>query len=108
MNLRRLRKQIKGEKLARRILGVEENVSREELKRAWRRQVKKFHPDISRDDPEAPRRFKIARQAYHCLQGTGDCEQLLEMEGAEETADQEKGGRENQWAYYLRWKDRFF
>ena len=108
MNLSRLRKQIKGEQLARQILGVGTTASAEELRHAWRRRAKELHPDNNEESSEAARRFKIARVAYRCLQGNGDCAQLLEMEGVEEAAGEENGGRENHWAYYLGWKDRFF
>lgn len=108
MNLSRLRKQMKGEELARQILGVEGTASAEELRHAWRRRAKALHPDANDDDSEAARRFKIARQAYRCLQGTGDCARLLQMGGGQEAAGEEDGERENHWSYYLGWKDRFF
>lgn len=108
MNLSRLRKQVKGEKLARRILGVDENASPQELKRAWRARARDLHPDTNDDDSEAARRFKIARLAYRCLQGNGDCVRLLEMEGTEKAVTGEEDEAENQWSYYLDWKERFF
>ncbi len=108
MNLSRLRKQIRGEQLARQILGVEATVSAEELKHAWRRRAKELHPDNNDQGSKTADRFKIARAAYRCLKGSGDCAQLLEMQGVEEAAGEEDGERDNRWAYYLKWKDRFF
>jgi len=49
------------------VLGVAENASREEIKRAYRDLAKKNHPDARPDDPEAERRFKEISEAYRVL-----------------------------------------
>lgn len=49
------------------ILGVSEDASQDEIKRAYRRLAKKYHPDANRDDPGAEERFKEVSEAYRVL-----------------------------------------
>ncbi len=49
------------------ILGVERGVSREVLKKAYRQQALKYHPDRNPDDKEAEAQFKEAAEAYEVL-----------------------------------------
>jgi molecular chaperone DnaJ len=49
------------------VLGVEHNVSEEEIKRAYRKLAVKFHPDKNPDDPHAEEKFKELGEAYDVL-----------------------------------------
>ena len=49
------------------VLGVERGASRLEVREAYIRLVKKFHPDINSGDLAAERRFKRINQAYEEL-----------------------------------------
>lgn len=49
------------------VLGVARGVSDEELKKAFRRQAMKCHPDRCPDDPAAQEKFKEAKEAYEVL-----------------------------------------
>lgn len=49
------------------VLGVEKSASSDELKRAYRKVAKKYHPDINKDDKEAENKFKEANEAYAVL-----------------------------------------
>jgi len=49
------------------ILGVKRDASTEEIKRAFRRLAKKYHPDRNKSDKDAEKRFKEANEAYNVL-----------------------------------------
>jgi molecular chaperone DnaJ len=49
------------------ILGVSRDVSKNELKAAYRRLAVEYHPDRNPDDPEAEEKFKEASEAYAVL-----------------------------------------
>lgn len=49
------------------ILGVAENASADEIKKAYRRLAKQNHPDANRNDPQAAERFKEIGEAYNVL-----------------------------------------
>lgn len=48
-------------------LGVSENASPDEIKKAYRRLAKQYHPDRNAGDPQAAERFKEISQAYGVL-----------------------------------------
>ena len=49
------------------VLGVKRGASDGEIKKAYRRLAMKHHPDRNKDDADAARRFKEAREAYDVL-----------------------------------------
>ncbi|MGB9809766.1 MAG: DnaJ domain-containing protein, partial [Caldanaerobacter sp.] len=49
------------------ILGVDRNASQEEIKKAYRRLAKKYHPDLNPGDKEAEQKFKEINEAYEIL-----------------------------------------
>ncbi len=49
------------------VLNVSKEATKEELKKAYRKQALKFHPDRNPDDKEAEERFKQAAEAYEIL-----------------------------------------
>lgn len=49
------------------ILGVEKNASDDEIKSAYRRLAKKYHPDLNKDNPQAAEKFKEVNEAYEVL-----------------------------------------
>lgn len=48
------------------VLGVDRSASQDEIKRAWRRLARKYHPDVSKE-ADAEVRFKEMREAYEVL-----------------------------------------
>lgn len=49
------------------VLGVEKGASEEELKKAYRRLAKQYHPDLHPNDKEAEEKFKEINEAYDVL-----------------------------------------
>jgi len=49
------------------VLGVSRNASDEEIKQAYRRLARKYHPDVNPGDPKAEARFKEINEAYQVL-----------------------------------------
>jgi len=49
------------------ILGVGKNASEKEIKQAFRRLAKKYHPDANPNDPQAETKFKEINEAYEIL-----------------------------------------
>ncbi len=49
------------------ILGVNRNASEDEIKKAFRKKAKQYHPDANPDNPSAEARFKELNEAYEVL-----------------------------------------
>lgn len=49
------------------VLGVSKDASDAEIKSAFRKLAKKYHPDLNKDDPSAAEKFKEAQEAYEVL-----------------------------------------
>lgn len=49
------------------VLGVERNASQSEIKKAYRRLAKRYHPDLNGDDPQAKAKFQEINEANEVL-----------------------------------------
>lgn len=49
------------------VLGVARSASTDEIKKAYRRLARKYHPDLNKSDPAAETKFKEVQEAYDLL-----------------------------------------
>ena len=49
------------------VLGLNQNASESDIKNAFRKLAKQYHPDLHPDDKEAEQKFKEANEAYEVL-----------------------------------------
>src|SRR3954462_7206442 len=49
------------------ILGVSKSATPDEIKKAHRKLVRQYHPDVNKDNPQATERFKEVQEAYDVL-----------------------------------------
>lgn len=49
------------------VLGIDKNATQEEIRKAYRKQAKKYHPDINKEDPQAKERFQEINEANEVL-----------------------------------------
>ena len=49
------------------VLGVQKGASEEEIKKAYKKMARKYHPDLNPGDKEAEEKFKEVKEAYEML-----------------------------------------
>ena len=49
------------------VLGVDKTASASEIKSAYYKLAKKYHPDLNKDNAEAAEKFKEVNEAYEVL-----------------------------------------
>jgi len=49
------------------VLGVSKTATEAEIKSAFRKKAKQYHPDLNKDNPDAAEKFKEAQEAYEVL-----------------------------------------
>ena len=74
------------------VLGVDKGASDKDIKRAYRRLARKYHPDVNPDDKQAEERFKELNEAYQVLSDS-EKRQKYDRLGADWYRYQQQGGR---------------
>jgi len=105
----RITRDLKAHRAARKILDVEESVSKEALKKAYRRASLKHHPDHNPNDSDAHKKFLLVKCAYELLAEDKPCEMLLEeIKSWPGAPDDDKYKLDNPWGHFLWWREKFF
>lgn len=83
-------------------LGVNKTASKDEIKKAYRKLARKYHPDVNPDDPNAEEKFKDINEAYQVLSDQEKREKYDRF-GSQWKQYQQTGGRPedfdwSQWA----------
>jgi curved DNA-binding protein len=86
------------------VLGVEKGASDKDIKRAYRRLARKYHPDVNPDDTQAEERFKELNEAYQVL-SDAEKRQKYDRLGADWFRYQQQGGRPEDFDW-SRWSSR--
>jgi molecular chaperone DnaJ len=84
------------------ILGVKREASQEDIKKAYRKLARKWHPDINTGSKEAEEKFKEISGAYDCL-GNEEKRKMYDEfgeEGLHAGFDAEKARQYKQWGAY--------
>ena len=66
------------------ILGLSYDFDNIELKKAFRREARKWHPDLNKNDLHAEERFKLINQAYEFLRDPKKREELIDEDFQDE------------------------
>jgi len=107
--MERITRDLEARKAACKILEVEEDASKEQLKKAYRRAAMKYHPDHNQDDPEANQKFTLIKCAYELLANDKPCDKLLEeINSWPGVTEDEKYNLNNPWGHFLWWREKFF
>lgn len=73
------------------VLGVDRKATEKDIKSAYRRLARQYHPDVNRNDPAAEAKFKEISQAYEVLSDP-EKRKLYDRFGANWEAAQQMGG----------------
>jgi molecular chaperone DnaJ len=84
------------------ILGIKKTASQDEIKKAYRKLARKWHPDINPGNKEAEQKFKGISRAYECLSKEKKRKLYDEFgeEGLQAGFDEEKARQYRQWSAF--------
>ncbi len=81
------------------VLGVSPGASQDEIKKAYRKKVKEYHPDLHPNDPAAARKTNEINEAYDMLQNPGKYEAQRSQQRRQQDANAYGGQSRSGQAY---------
>ncbi len=84
------------------ILGVSKGASKAEIKKAYRKLARKYHPDVNPDNDTAAKRFKEISEAYEVL-GNDENRKMYDQLGSEWKQYKRSGGRQDSDFNWQQW-----
>jgi len=107
--MERITRDLEARKAACKILEVEENTNKQQLKKAYRRAAIKYHPDHNESSPEANKKFTLIKCAYELLAFDKPCDKILEEINSWPGVPEDGKYRiDNPWGHFLWWREKFF
>jgi molecular chaperone DnaJ len=87
------------------VLGVQRGASKDEIKSAYRRLAKKYHPDLNKENPKAAEeKFKQLSEAYEVL-ADDEKRKIYDQYGADGLKQQVWGGEGFDWSRFTHAQD---
>lgn len=86
------------------ILGVNKNASQDEIKKAYRKLARKYHPDVNKDDDGAAKKFNEIQEAYEVLKNPED-RKLYDQVGANWKQYKQQNGGSTSDFDFNQWRD---
>jgi len=74
------------------VLGVSRNATQDEIKKAYRRKAKEYHPDLHPNDPNASRKMNEVNEAYDMLMNPEKYEAKRAQQQRQQSQNQGYGG----------------
>lgn len=75
-----------------RVLGISPGASQDEIKKAYRKKAKEYHPDLNPNDPDASRKMNEINEAYDYLQNPEKFKARQEQEQKKQQYRSSPGG----------------
>lgn len=96
------------ERKARAVLGVSGDAPAEDIRRAFLRAAKAYHPDRNGGDVRAATLFQLAHCAYKFLTEGEVCPALESLDEPPPMPAQGKYRLDNPWGYWCWWRESYF
>jgi len=107
--MQRISRDLRARKAACKILGVEENADKQQLKKAYRKAAVEYHPDHKDNNQESNRKFVLIKCAYELLAFDKSCLEILEeIDSWPGVSNDNKYKTDNTWGHFLWWREKFF
>lgn len=81
------------------VMGLKRDASDKDIKTAYRRLARKYHPDLNKDDPSAEEKFKELGEAYEVLRDA-EKRKMYDRYGADSINQEPRSSAEQKYQHY--------